>query len=306
MTKVIFMGTPKIAASVLETILKLNNIELVGVITQPDRELNRKKEIVYSPVKLLCLQNNLKIFQPIKIGEIYEDIKSLEPNIIITCAYGQFIPQKILDIPTIGCFNLHASILPKYRGGAPIHWAIINGEHETGVTLMKTILKMDAGEMIDVIKCPIPFEETTESLTNKLAQLACELLEKNWTNLANNSFKLISQNEQEVSFALNISKQDTIINFDNNVLNIYNKVRGLYNKPLAIWNYKNTNVKILESKTTSISSSKKPGLITKINSDGIFVATSDYDLQITKLQLPNKNPIEVKTLINGNHIFKVD
>lgn len=304
MKKIIFLGTPEISAIILNKLITLENSEIVAVISQPDKMTNRKKEVVYSPVKQFCLEHNLNLLQPLKIGEITEQIKELKPDIMISCAYGQFIPQKIIDIPRIGIFNLHASVLPKLRGGAPIHYAIINGFKKTGITLMETILKMDAGNIIDIMECNIDKNETTKTLTTKLAYLACDVLEKNWTNLINNNYSSTVQNEKEVSFAYNIKKEEAILDFNDSCFNLDHKIRGLFDKPMATWIYEDTNIKIWEAFQTNIKSITNPGTINKIDKSGIYVSTNDYDLLITKVQLPNKNPIEIKNLINGNNIFQ--
>lgn len=305
MTKVIFMGTPEISVKVLEAICSFNDVQLLMVITQPDKQVDRKKTIVYSPIKKYCLDNNLRLIQPIKISDAYEEIKIVNPDIIITCAYGQFIPQKILDLPEMGCFNLHASLLPKLRGGAPIHWSIINGETTTGVTLMKMILKMDAGDIISQKECIIDQNETTKSLTIKLADLAAILLRDNWTNLVTKKYKSIPQDSQDATFGYNISKQDMIVDFNKPCQQIDCLIRGLYDKPIAIWNYQNLAIKIHEAYPTKFISQLKPGIITNVDKTGIYVATSDFDLQITKLQLPNKKVLTVKEIINGHHPFKI-
>ena len=305
MTKVIFMGTPEISVKVLEAICSFNNVQLLMVITQPDKQVDRKNTIVYSPIKKYCLDNNLKLIQPIKISDAYEEIKNANPDIIITCAYGQFIPQKILDLPEMGCFNLHASLLPKLRGGAPIHWSIINGETKTGVTLMKMILQMDAGDIISQKECIIDQNETTKSLTIKLADLAAMVLKDNWQNLVTKKYKSVPQDSQDATFGYNISKQDMIIDFNKSCHQIDCLIRGLYDKPIAVWNYQNLTIKIHEAYPTKFISQSQPGLITKIDKTGIYVATSDFDLQITKLQLPNKKVLTVKEIINGHHPFKI-
>lgn len=304
MKKIIFLGTPDISTAALKTILSFKNSKLIAVISQPDRQTNRKNEIVYSPIKQMCLDNNIPLLQPEKIGTISEEIKNLNPDIMISCAYGQFITQKILDIPKIGFFNLHASLLPKLRGGAPIHHAIMNNFSETGITLMETILQMDAGDIISSKSCSIDKRETTKSLTEKLKVLINEVLIENWDSLINNTFIKTKQNIDEVSYAYNIKKEDAIINFNDTCLNIDCKIRSLFDKPMAIWNYKNQNIKIWEAHQTTIKSNTTPGTINQISKNGISISTNDYDILITKLQLPNKNPIEVNQLINGNHIFK--
>lgn len=302
--RVIFMGTPNIGASVLKALVDLK-LNIIGVISQPDKEMDRKKNIIYSSVKTMALENNIPIFQPEKIKDITNEIKNLNPDIIITCAYGQFINNEILSIPKFGCINVHASLLPKLRGGAPIHWAIINQETKTGVSLMDMIQKMDAGDVYLQYECNIENNETYDSLYQKLSNLAYKIVYENFYNLINGKLSKVPQNESNVTFGYNIKKEQTIINFNQNVNNVDAWIRGLSFKPTAIWRYKNQNIKILEAHKTDIKSNFAPGTISKIDKHGISICTNDYDIIITKIQLPNKNPNTISQIINGNHIFEV-
>ena len=302
--RVIFMGTPSIGASVLKALVDLK-LNIIGVISQPDKEMDRKKNIIYSSVKTMALENNIPIFQPEKIKDITNEIKNLNPDIIITCAYGQFINNEILSIPKFGCINVHASLLPKLRGGAPIHWAIINQETKTGVSLMDMIQKMDAGDVYLQYECNIENNETYDSLYQKLSNLAYKIVYENFYNLINGKLSKVPQNESNVTFGYNIKKEQTIINFNQNVNNVDAWIRGLSFKPTAIWRYKNQNIKILEAHKTDIKSNFAPGTISQIDKHGISICTNDYDIIITKIQLPNKNPNTISQIINGNHIFEV-
>lgn len=303
---VIFMGTTQFSVAIIETLQKNTNVNLLGVICQPDKQMDRKKNYVYSPVKKYCLENNIIFYQPEAVIDIFDKLKKEEIHLIITCAYGQFIPRCILDLPTIGAYNIHASLLPKYRGGAPIHYAIINGETETGITLMKMAKKMDAGDIIFQKSCPILEDETYLTLSDKLKKVATELLEENWNLLVSKKINSIPQDEKLVTFAYNIKKEETIINFYESCKKIDQKIRGLYNKPMAIWEYNGVTIKIHQAFPTKIKSELMPGQISQINKSGIFVCTNDYDLQIIKLQLPNKPAQLVSDIINGNNIFKVN
>lgn len=304
--KIIFMGTPTIACSVLETLLTIGDVEIVGVCCQPDKINGRNNKITLGPVKELCLKHNLKLFQPEKIGQIYDELAMLEPDMIITCAYGQFIPTKILELPKYKCINIHASLLPKYRGGAPIQWAILNNEIETGISLMYMVQKMDAGDIIFQEKVNIDFYETYDSLYLKLTNLACEMIKKYFHKLFNNNIKTIPQDINYVTYGYNINKENQIINFHNSSVLVLKKILGLLDKPKAIWKYKDNDIKIGWAKISSYKSILPPGKITKIDHDGIHISTYDNDIIITKLQLPNKNMLEVKALINGNHPFVIE
>lgn len=306
MIKVIFMGTPEIGASALKALFGLNDVEVVGVVCQPDREFDRKKNLVFSPVKKLALEKEIKIFQPEKIGQIYDELLEISPDVMLTCAFGQFVPEKILAIPKYGAFNLHASLLPKLRGGAPIHWAVINREQQTGISLMKMIKKMDAGDYLIQYKLNIDEKEIMSSLYEKLSQLVNEMVLKEFHKLVD--FKQIwtPQDEDEVTFAYNIKKEDCLINFNKTALEIDALIRGLNNKPLAIWEYEKLQVKVLEAKLTVKKSNWEPGKIVSITKYGLELTTNTNNILITKIQLPNKSPVEISALINGKHPFKIN
>ena len=199
--KVMFFGTPEIAKIVLETLFNMHEVDLIAVVSQPDAHFDRKKNVVYSPVKQFCLDHNIKLFQPEKIKEIEEEIRILGPDIIITCAFGQFINQGIIDIPKYKIVNIHASLLPKLRGGAPIHYAILNGELKTGITLMHTIKKMDAGNILFQRSLEINDCTTTKSLTLELANLSALMIKEHFLELVKPNLVGIQQDENSVSFA---------------------------------------------------------------------------------------------------------
>lgn len=300
------MGTPSIAASCLKTLIECNQ-EIVGVICQPDKQINRKKEIVYSPVKQIALEHNLKLFQPNKINEIYDDIVQLKPDLILTCAYGQFVSENILKLPQYGAVNIHASLLPKYRGGAPIQYAILNGDTTTGITLMYMVKKMDAGNIIKKYDIEINDNETYFSLKNKLTKLASEIIIKEIDYLCSNKVNSIPQNENEVSFAPIITRNDEHINWNDLAINIDRRIRALYDKPLAYSIIDNQPVKIIEAVISNIDCKDHvPGIIVEFSKNGMFVTTKDYLMNIQKIQLPSKKPTYVKDLINGNSIIKIN
>ncbi len=303
--KIVFFGTPWIAKECLETIHQLD-VDVVAVVSQPDREMNRKKEIVFSEVKQYCLDHNIKILQPVKLSEAYDELSQLDADIFITCAYGQFISEKILSLPKFGCVNVHASLLPKLRGGAPIHWAIINGDQETGITFMYTIKKMDAGNIILKESIPITSQDTYKSMLVKLAELAKSMLNKHLLDLIKPNVESIEQNEQEVTIGLNIKKEDEFIKFNNSCKLVDCQIRGLYDKPMAKFEMDNIIYKVHAAKITTIKSSKTPGTITTINKEGLFVATEDFDICLTTIQQPNKKAMNVSEILNGSHPFVQD
>lgn len=302
--KVIFLGTPEIAKVLLEELYKLD-VQLLAVYCQPDRELDRNKNIVYSPVKQFCVKNNIQCFQPENINNSYEQILQLNPDIIITCAYGQFISEKILNIPKYKCVNFHASLLPKLRGGAPIHWAIINGEKKTGITLMYMEKKMDAGNIIKQYEVNIDQNDTYSSLYKKLSDLIVNIVKNDLMMLFNENLFSIEQNEEEATFGLNIKKEETMIDFNKNDTDIYNLIRGLNDKPVAKMLFEGEIIKVFESKLTSWISTKAPGTIINIDKSGLLISTKKNDILITKIQLPSKRPLDISQIINGKHNFLV-
>ena len=293
--KIVFMGTPSFAVPVLEELIK--NYDVTLVVTQPDKEVGRKRILTPSPIKEVALKNNIKVFQPTKIREDYQEILDANPDIIITAAYGQIIPKILLDFPKYKCVNVHASLLPKYRGGAPIHHAIINGDEYAGVTIMYMAEKMDDGDIISQDKILIGEDNTTE-LTERLSALGRDLLIKTLPDIFSNNIKPIKQNESEVTFAYNISKEDEKINWHNTSIMVYNQIRGLADNPggYAIYNdkkfkiYKSTyEIKEVDGEIGEIvDTNKRLGIKVK---DGII-----YPLII---QLEGKNKMSIKDFYNG-------
>ena len=228
---VVFMGTPSFAYNVLDNLIKNTNV--VMVVCQPDREKDRKGNIIYSPCKRLAIENNIEVFQPMKIRNDYQKILDKKPDIIITCAYGQIIPKAILDYPKYGCINVHASLLPKLRGGAPIHHAIIDGYKETGVTIMYMDEKMDNGDIISQDKTIIDDEIVLDELYNKLSIMGSNLLINTLPSIIDGSNSRIKQDINDVTFGYNITKEEEHIDFNNNIDNVYNRIRGLSSIPGA-------------------------------------------------------------------------
>ena len=295
--KVVFMGTPSFAVPILESLIEKTNV--VMVVTQPDREKDRKGNIIYSPCKELALKNNIEVFQPIKIKEEYQKVLDTKPDIIVTAAYGQIIPSVILDYPKYGCINVHGSLLPKLRGGAPVHHAIINGDKVAGVTIMYMDKKMDAGDIISQKSTPIHEDTTLDELYNRLSYLGRDLLIETLPSIIDGTNNRVKQNEDEVTFGYNITKEEEKVNFNDNIDNIHNKIRGLSSIPGAYANINNKRMKIYKSEKTNIKSNKEPGTIVDINSDGIYVTTLDYVIKLIDIKLEGKKRCLVKDFING-------
>lgn len=295
--KVIFMGTPEFCVPILE---KLNEeCNVIAVVTQPDKEVGRKKEIVFSHIKKFAISHNIKVLQPNKIKEEYQEIIDLNSDIIITCAYGQIVPEIILNNPKYGCINVHASLLPELRGGAPIHKAIINGYDKTGITIMYMDKGMDTGDMISKEEVKIEFTDTTEILHDKLQISAVNLLMNTLPKIIDGTNDRIKQDDSKATYAYNISREEEYINFDDTSLNIYNKIRGLNSYPGAYGILDNKNIKIWKSKIIDKKYDKKAGTIIDISKDGMIVTTKDSSIAILELQIPGKKKINIIDFLNG-------
>ena len=295
--KVVFMGTPSFAVPILESLIKEYNV--VMVVCQPDREKDRKGNVIYPPCKTLALENNIEVFQPLNIREEYQKVLDVEPDIIITAAYGQIIPSIILDYPKYGCINVHGSLLPKLRGGAPIHHAIINGDKEAGVTIMYMDKKMDAGDMISQKSTKIEENTILDDLYNELSLIGRDLLMDTLPSIIEGTNDRIKQNDDEVTFGFNITKEEEKIDFNNSIEDVHNRIRGLSSVPGAYAIINGKRMKIYLSEKTDILSRKEPGVIEDINGDGILVNTKDYLIRLKDIKLEGKKRCLVKDFING-------
>ena len=291
------MGTPYFAVPILEALIDKYNV--IMVVCQPDKEKDRKGNIIYSPCKEIALKNNIEVYQPNKIREEYQYILDKNPDIIITAAYGQIIPLEILEYPKYGCINVHGSLLPKLRGGAPIHHAIINGDKIAGVTIMYMDKKMDAGDIISQRSIEIGENTILDDLYYKLSILGRDLLLDTLPSIFNGTNDRIKQDEDKVTFGFNITKEEEKIDFNDTSNNIHNKIRGLSSIPGAYAIINNKRMKIYLSEKTNNISKSKPGTINDINENGIIVSTKDYDIILKDIKLEGKNRCNVKDFING-------
>ena len=296
-TKVIFMGTPSYSIPVLEMLIE--NAKVIAVVTQPDKEVGRKKILTPCPVKKLAQEHNIKVISPKKLKEECQEIIDLNPDIIITCAYGQILPEKLIYAPKYNTVNVHASLLPKYRGGAPIHHAIINGEKETGITIMYTDKGMDSGDIIKEEKITINENDTYDIISEKMSKLGAKLLKEVLPSVLNNTAPRQKQDDTQKTIAPIIKKEDEHLDFNNPVQKVHNKIRGLSSVPGTYTLLNNNRIKLLTSETTNTATNKKPGTITKIEKDGIYISCQDKEIKITKLQASGKKQMLVKDYING-------
>ena len=296
--KVVFMGTPEFALPVLEGLNEKYTV--VGVVCQPDKPSNRGV-IKYCPIKEYAINNNIKVFQPIKIKDDNSMILELKPDIIVTCAYGQIIPIDFLNFPRYGSVNVHASLLPKLRGGAPIHRAIIDGYDKTGITIMRMSEKMDAGDIISQREIPIFDNDTAGTLHDKLSILGRDLLLETIPNIISNNITLTKQKEEDVTYAWNIKREDEKIDYMKSSREIVNQIRGLNPWPGAYSILNGKIVKIWNAKVGNVypNESYINGEIISLYDDGIGVKTENGELIITELQLEGRRKMSALEFING-------
>lgn len=281
--RVVFMGTPDIAATCLKRILT-DGFEVVGVYTQPDRPKGRGMKLTASPVKEVALEAGIPVFQPesFREDETVEELKALKPDICAVVAYGRILPQKVLDVPGLGCINIHASLLPKYRGSAPYQWAVLNGEKKTGVTAMYLCREMDAGDIIDRVKTLIGENETAGELLDRLAVLGAELLSKTLTRFTQGKVPAQKQDESQVSFAPMLEKTMCPIDWSKTAQQVHDHVRGLQPWPVATMELNGIPFKVHE--TRIVSGSGAPGTVLGLTKTGLVIACGEGAVEVRVLQ----------------------
>ena len=302
--RVIFMGTPVFSCSILETLIK-ENYNVVAVVSQPDKKVGRKQEVQMTPVKQLALANNIEVVQPNSIKDEYENILAYKPDLIVTCAYGQFIPKVILDYPKYGCINVHASLLPRYRGGAPIHKVIIDGEKETGITIMEMIPKMDAGKMYAKDSVVIAEDDTTASLHDKLMVCGANLLKNSLPLYLDGKLPGENQDESLATFAYNISKEEEYVSFKRDVNVVYNHIRGLISWPVGYGVVDEKRIKLHKAHKLVAAHDYQSGKILGLENDALKVACENGYIYLDELQLEGKKKMSAKEVFNGHkELFK--
>lgn len=295
--RIIFMGTPEFGLPSLMKICEFHDV--VAVVCQPDKPSNRG-EIKFSKIKEFAFDNNIDVLQPVDIKENVKDITKYKPDMIITCAYGQIIPKELLDYPKYGCINIHASLLPKLRGGAPIHRAVIEGHSQSGITIMKMAPKMDAGDIISQESVPILDEDTAGTLHDKLSILASDLIIKTIPSVVDGTATYTKQDESKVTYGFNISRNDEHVDFHNTTREVVNKIRGLNPWPGAYVYLSGKIVKLWKARNGDIFYSNDiSGQIIAIYDDGIGVRTENGEVIITELQLEGKRKMTAKEFLNG-------
>ena len=294
---VIFMGTPEIAATVLKSLLECN-VVVDLVVTQPDKKIGRKQTIQYSPVKELALENEIEVFQPVRIKQEYEFLYKYKPDLIVTCAYGQIVPKEVLDLPVQGCVNLHGSLLPQYRGGAPIQRAIWDGLTVSGMTLMKMDVKMDAGAIYKQLEIPILENDNMTSMFEKMGIGAGELLKENIESLLNGTAEFVEQDEAKVTYAPIITKAEEHIDLNQEDVTIFNQIRALSFQPGAYVVVKNKKLKILEA-VYEKKEVQQLGLIEAVGKKNMDIHLHEGVLHILSCQMEGKPVMNIKDFMNG-------
>lgn len=300
--KIVFMGTPDFAVPSLEALIEKYGVE--AVFTQPDRPKGRGKKMAFSAIKEVAVKHDIKVFQPEKLKddrEAIEYLKEMKPDFIIVVAFGQILTKEVLDIPKYGCINLHASLLPMYRGAAPLNWVVINGEKKSGNTTMLMDVGLDTGDMLLKDEVEITENMTAGELHDILMVRGGNLLIETIEGLVNGTIKGIKQ-EGETCYAKMLSKNTGKISWDKSALEIHNLIRGLNPWPIAHTTYKEENMKIYESEVLNENSNKEPGTILSVNKSGMKVSCKEGVLLVKKVQFPNGKPLTIEQYINGKDI----
>ena len=299
---IVFMGTPDFAVPSLKMLIE--NYGVKAVFTQPDRPKGRGKKLAFSDVKEVAVEHNIPVYQPVKLKderEMIEELKDMNPDFIIVVAFGQILTKEVLDIPKYGCINLHGSILPMYRGAAPINWAIIKGEKVSGNTTMLMDVGLDTGDMLLKDEVEIPEDMTAGELYDILKVRGADLLKDTIEGMINGTITPEKQSD-ETFYAKMLNKEIAIIDWNDTAENIHNLIRGLNPWPMAYTYYMNEKMKVFESKVLNKNHNKEGGTILKVSKEGMEIACKDSVLLITKVQFPNKKPLTIEQYINGHTI----
>ncbi|MEW4218111.1 methionyl-tRNA formyltransferase [Rossellomorea marisflavi] len=301
MTKVIFMGTPDFSVPVLKALIE-NEYEVVAVVTQPDRPVGRKRILTPPPVKVEAEKHGISIFQPEKIknSDELEEVLALEPDLIVTAAFGQILPKRLLDAPKHGCINVHASLLPELRGGAPIHYSILQGKSSTGITIMYMVEKLDAGDIISQVEVEIEETDHVGTLHDKLSEAGSALLIETLPKLLDGSVSPVKQDEEQATFAWNIKREQEKIDWTKSGKEVYNHIRGLHPWPVAYTTLAGAVMKIWWGEKVKGHGSSVPGEVLAIEEDGFIVSTGDdTSIKVTDLQPSGKKRMSAKDYLRG-------
>lgn len=301
--RIIYMGTPDFAVYALKSIIEAGH-DVVAVFSQPDKAKGRSKKLVATPVKACAVEHDIPVYQPEKLRqqENVDIIKEINPDAIVVAAYGQILPVSILEIPKYGCINIHASLLPKYRGAAPIEWSIIDGEKQTGVTTMYMAKGLDTGDMIDRVVVEIEDDDTGETLHDKLANEGAKLILKTLSDLEAGTATRTAQNDEESCYASMLTKEMGNIDFTKPAKEIERLIRGLIPWPCAYTTIDGKNVKIYKAAVVKTGVNETPGIITEVTKKSFTIACGEDALVIKNLQPEGKKPMDTVAYLNGNKL----
>lgn len=296
--RIVFMGTPQFSVPILEALI--NEYDVIGVVTQPDKEVGRKKILTPTPVKLCAIKHNIPVFQPKKIRKEYYEIKDLYPDIIITAAYGQIIGMELLDAPKYRSINVHGSLLPKYRGGAPIQRSIMNGDEYTGITIMYMEKGMDSGDILSQRKLKIEDSDNNETVFEKMSYLGRDLLLETLPLLIEGKITPIKQDESDVTYAYNILPEEELLDFTKEAKDVFNHIRALSPAPGAYFFLKGEKIKIYSSVVSELKHETEVGSIINVSKKGFMIACGNNSvLEILEIQQTGKNKISAREFANG-------
>lgn len=301
--KIIYMGTPDFAVAPLEAIIRAGH-EVTAVVTQPDKQKGRGKEVQMTPVKVCAIAHGIPVLQPAKIkaAEAVSELSRYPADIFVVAAFGQFLSEEILTMPRFGCVNIHASLLPAYRGAAPIQWAVIDGEEKTGVTVQQMAKGMDTGDMLLKKEVIIASDETGESLHDKLMEAGAELIVEALPLIERGEITPVKQDEDLASYAPKLTKDMGLLNFNSDALSLERLIRGLNSWPSAYTMYKGKTLKIWEAQVLKDNQGKAPGEIMEVDREYFDVAAKEGALRIRCLQLEGKKRMLVKDFLLGYEI----
>lgn len=300
MKRVVFMGTPDFAVPILQQLL-IDEYKVVLVVTQPDRPKGRKRVLTPPPVKEEAIKHGLPVYQPEKIKNTYKEVLEYKPDLIVTAAFGQILPKELLDAPEYGCINVHASLLPELRGGAPIHYSILQGKKETGITIMYMVEALDAGAILSQAKVTIEEDDHVGTLHDKLATSGAQLLHETIPTILDGTVKVEEQDDKLATYAPNIKREQEKIDWQSSNHEIYNHIRGLHPWPVASSTLKGKNIKIWWANPLEKNCKGQPGEIIDIDENGIIVCCgNEKAVKITEIQPSGKKRMSVSDYVRGS------
>lgn len=302
--RIVFMGTPDFAVPSLERLIA-DGHDIAAVYTQPDKPKNRGMKLTPSPVKEVALAHQIPVVQPQKLREegVLETLAAYQPELIVVVAYGKLLPKALIDLPPKGCINVHSSLLPKYRGAAPINWAVINGEAETGVTIMDIAEALDAGDIISQAATPIDPNESVETLHDRLAVMGAELLSRTVVSIADGTARRIPQEDSQSTYAPMLSRELSPIDWSRSAREIHNQIRGLTPWPATTMELSGSTFKVYSAEETGESTSKPAGTLVGTDKRGICMACGDgHVLRILEIQAPGKKRMKAPDYLRGHPI----